>query len=92
MTLQRWEYKRVIIEVDTSPDVEQKFLQGAVAFFIKTKNIDWKDEEIRNLGNAGWELVSTVPITGGRVKESSSLGWGTSYTISICLLFKRPID
>jgi hypothetical protein len=89
MAAQRWEYKRVIIEVDTKPTEDKHFLGGAYYYYVKLSAIDWKDKEIKELGNAGWELVSAVPVTGGRAHESAASNWGTSYTVGICLLFKR---
>src|SRR5690242_124470 len=60
---------------------------------IVVADIDWDDESdkpngidkgrLSQLGNEGWELVGMAPVTG-------PLEGGSSYTVEIQYVFKRP--
>jgi len=92
MTTQQWEYKRVYLKGDTSSSTNGD--PGAFFFYFAKANSDgsqWQDEQLADLGKAGWELVAAVPLTGGRVKEAPSINWGVTYTIGVMLWLKRPL-
>lgn len=85
-----WEYKRLLLKAN-SDAVESADNRATFYYFGKSTSdvLDWKDDEVAELGRDGWELVAVVPIIGGRVKEAPSINWGVTYTIGYSLWFKR---
>jgi hypothetical protein len=92
MQAPQWEYRRLLLKANT---VAEEQVQDSAMFLYFGKSspdpIDWKDDEVTELGRDGWELVAAVPLIGGRVKEAPSNNWGVSYVIGYSLWFKRPL-
>lgn len=92
MQAPQWEYKRLLLTANTVPDVQVQDSSTILYFGRSSPDpADWKDEEVSLLGREGWELVSAVPILGGRVKEAPSINWGVAYVVGYSLWFKRPL-
>ena len=81
---QKWEYTAVTTNIRDSKG--KKVYSRAVQRFRQKKSKDGKTtwDNIINLGEEGWELVSVTPITG------NNADW--SYTTYLVYTFKRPIE
>jgi hypothetical protein len=91
MHVPQWEYKRLLLKANTD-STERTEDRATFLFFGKSDPnlLDWKDDEVAELGRDGWELVAALPVLGGRVKEGPSITWGVTYSIGYSLWFKRP--
>ena len=75
MDMQRWEYKIITIK-----RVRSGGLLSATIEWDSKINIE---DELQNLGENGWELVSIVPV-------ADFANTGSGYTHELRYVFKRP--
>ncbi len=78
-----WEYKTIGISIRQKTLLEKKLIGPKAVGYVEDILVNDGEQELRKLGEQGWELVSVVPIDSGGLLGSSA---GTHAAIAF---FKR---
>jgi hypothetical protein len=78
-----WEYKTLGIRIQQKTLLEKKLIGPKAVGYVEAVLDDDAEQELHELGEQGWELVSLIPIDSGGLLGSSA---GTHAAIAF---FKR---
>ncbi len=80
-----WEYKTLGVRIQQKTLLEKKLIGPKAVGYVEDVLLDDAEQELRELGEHGWELVSVVPVDSGGLLGSSA------GTIAAIVFFKRSI-